>query len=84
VLLGALFGYLYAWSGNIWYPIIAHFINNGFTLFMIFLYNKGAVEFDIESTETVSITAVLVSAAITGLLLFLFKSYFTREEKVNE
>jgi membrane protease YdiL (CAAX protease family) len=26
--LGVLFGYLYYWSGNIWYPILAHGINN--------------------------------------------------------
>lgn len=27
-LLGLIFGYLFWWSGNIWYPVIAHFINN--------------------------------------------------------
>jgi len=26
--LGILFGYLFLWSGNLWLPIIAHFINN--------------------------------------------------------
>jgi membrane protease YdiL (CAAX protease family) len=80
VFLGALFGYLYVWSGNLAYPIIAHFVNNGFTLLMMYLYNKGAVNFDIEATGSVSITTVLVSAGISALLLFLFKSYFKREE----
>lgn len=28
LLLGALFGYLFLWSGNIWVPILAHIINN--------------------------------------------------------
>ncbi len=28
-LLGALFGYLMVWSGSLWVPVIAHFINNG-------------------------------------------------------
>ncbi|MFA6126486.1 MAG: CPBP family intramembrane glutamic endopeptidase [Bacteroidales bacterium] len=27
-VLGVLFGYLFWWSGNIWYPILAHGINN--------------------------------------------------------
>jgi membrane protease YdiL (CAAX protease family) len=27
-VLGLLFGYLFWWSGNIWYPILAHGINN--------------------------------------------------------
>jgi membrane protease YdiL (CAAX protease family) len=81
IILGALFGYLYAWSGNLAYPIIAHFVNNGFTLFMMYLYNKGAVEFDIESTESVPISTVLLSAGITAVLLFVFKGYFRKEER---
>jgi membrane protease YdiL (CAAX protease family) len=31
MILGAFFGYLYYFSGNIWYAIGAHFVNNGFT-----------------------------------------------------
>jgi len=27
-ILGLVFGYLYLWSGTLWLPIIAHFINN--------------------------------------------------------
>jgi membrane protease YdiL (CAAX protease family) len=27
-VLGLLFGYLFFWSGNIWYPVLAHGINN--------------------------------------------------------
>ncbi len=28
MLLGVMFGYLFLWSGNIWLPVLAHFINN--------------------------------------------------------
>jgi membrane protease YdiL (CAAX protease family) len=28
MFLGALFGYLLVWSGSIWLPILAHFLNN--------------------------------------------------------
>lgn len=27
-VLGVLFGYLFYWSGNIWYPVLAHLVNN--------------------------------------------------------
>jgi membrane protease YdiL (CAAX protease family) len=27
-VLGVIFGYLFYWSGNIWYPVLAHGINN--------------------------------------------------------
>lgn len=32
MLLGAFFGYLLYWSGNIWLPVFAHFINNAFAV----------------------------------------------------
>jgi len=81
LLLGALFGYLYAWSGNIAFPMIAHFANNGFTLTMIYLYNKGALDFDIESTNTIPLMSVLISGVITLVLLYLFKSHFTSQSR---
>jgi membrane protease YdiL (CAAX protease family) len=28
LLLGLMFGYLFLWSGSLWLPVIAHFINN--------------------------------------------------------
>ncbi|MGB3852531.1 MAG: CPBP family intramembrane glutamic endopeptidase [Tunicatimonas sp.] len=73
LLLGALFGYLYYWSGNLWYPIFAHFVNNGFTLLMLYLYQQGSVEMDIESIETVSWSVALVSLIGSAALLYFFK-----------
>jgi len=79
LFLGAMFGYLYVWSGNIIYPMIAHFVNNGFTLLMIYFYHTGAIEFDIESTESVPLTNVLVSMVVCAVLLYLFESYFRKK-----
>lgn len=74
--LGAFFGYLFYFSGNLWYASIAHFVNNGFTLLMIYLFQKGLIEFDVESTETVSIWSVLTFAIIGAVLFVLFKKQF--------
>ncbi|GAB3556792.1 lysostaphin resistance A-like protein [Spirosoma fluminis] len=73
MLLGALFGYLYLWSGNIWVPILAHFVNNGFTVLMVYLYQRKLTMMDVESTESVSATAALASLALTVGLLYYFK-----------
>lgn len=32
LLLGAGFGYLYFWSGSLWYAMLAHFLNNGYAV----------------------------------------------------
>jgi hypothetical protein len=77
MLLGALFGYLYFWSGNLLYPIAAHFINNGFTLLMIYLFRSDVINFDIESTESVPITTVLIFGVITTALLYYFRKMNT-------
>ncbi|WP_432711775.1 CPBP family intramembrane glutamic endopeptidase [Pedobacter sp.] len=34
LLLGAGFGYIYLWSGSLWYAMLAHFLNNGFAVCM--------------------------------------------------
>ncbi|SMD34243.1 hypothetical protein SAMN04488029_1915 [Reichenbachiella faecimaris] len=74
--LGAFFGYLFYYSGNLWYASIAHFVNNGFTLFMIYLFQQEIVEYDIESTETVSIWSTLAFAIIGAILFVLFRKQF--------
>jgi len=80
MLLGVMFGYLYYWSGNILVPMLAHFVNNGFSLLMVYLYQLGIVSFDLESGEQASPFMVALFTIITfGLLLYLKK--FHRENK---
>jgi membrane protease YdiL (CAAX protease family) len=78
MLLGVLFGYLYAWSGNLLYPIIGHFVNNGFTLIMFFFYQRKAVPIDIEDTASVPVTFSLIALALTVVLLVGLRNYFIR------
>ena len=69
MLLGALFGYLYFWTKNIWVPIFAHFINNGFTLIMAYLHSTNVVEVNIEDTKSVPLSMALGSLFLTTLIL---------------
>ncbi|AQG82373.1 abortive phage infection protein [Spirosoma montaniterrae] len=74
MLLGALFGYLYVWSGNLWVAILAHFVNNGFTVFMVYLNQRKLVSFDVDSTEAVPVWAGLIAGVVTAGLLVIFRS----------
>lgn len=82
LLLGALFGYIYVWSGNLLYPIIGHFVNNAFTLMIFYLNQSKIIDFDIEDTSSVSLELQLAGLAGTILLLYLFRRYFisTKDE----
>ena len=73
MLLGALFGYLYVWSGNIWVPMLAHFVNNGFTVLMVYLRQLKMTSLDIESTQAVPVVGALTAGIITAGLLYYFR-----------
>jgi membrane protease YdiL (CAAX protease family) len=74
MLLGALFGYLYFWSGRLTLAMFAHFVNNGFTIVMLYLYRSGATEYNIEEQESLPGMATLIFFFIlTAGLLYYFR-----------
>jgi len=77
-LLGALFGYIYYWSGNLWYPIFAHFVNNGFTLVMLYMYQQQVTDMNVEDTESVPIYSALLALLATVTIL-----YYIRKKTVE-
>lgn len=64
MFLGAVFGYLYHYSGSLGYAIFAHMLNNVFTVVMVYLNSLGQVEFDIEATDQVSLPIALLGLVI--------------------
>ena len=84
LFLGILFGYIYYWSGNLWYPILGHFINNGFTLILIYLYQAGYIGIDIEVQEAYPINIILIFSVITIYMLFSFWKQFQYQKQANE
>ena len=51
--LGALFGYYFYWTGNIWLPVLAHALNNGFTLAGLILYRQQLSPVNVEDPSEV-------------------------------
>lgn len=73
VFLGALFGYLYLYSGSLLYPILAHIFNNALTVIVIYLANQGMIDFDLESTDYVSYPAAFLGLLVLMVGFFYFK-----------
>jgi hypothetical protein len=69
MMLGALFGYLYYWTGNLWVAILAHFVNNGFVLVMMYLHNVGLVEINIEEEKSMPMLLILASIVVSTAIL---------------
>ncbi|HET9053395.1 MAG TPA: CPBP family intramembrane glutamic endopeptidase, partial [Cyclobacteriaceae bacterium] len=76
-LLGALFGYLYYWSGNLLIPIIAHFFNNGFSLTLIYLQSLGISNIDMETETAAPLSWAVVCAVAVFALLYFFKRQYS-------
>lgn len=75
LLLGALFGYYFYWSRNLWIPIIAHILNNGFIVLYTFYVGKVNLTPSFEesnTTESSSPLLIILSISLTfaGLLFF--------------
>ncbi len=82
MFLGALFGYLYFWSGNLWMPVLAHFVNNGFTLISLYLYEKGAIAVDVENAQP-TLWQILFSAGFSAFLLYAYKNFYNNQPKTD-
>ena len=82
MLLGMMFGYLLIWSGSMWVPIIAHFVNNSAGVIYYFFYYKGISSNNLDKigSQKDEYIYALISLFCVGMLLYLFYSY-TRKDK---
>lgn len=68
-ILGLILGYLLYFGRSIWYPILAHFVNNAMGVIYYYFYSRGSADDMLEEIGTSSLIPV---AAIVSLVLFLF------------
>jgi membrane protease YdiL (CAAX protease family) len=81
MILGVLFGYMYLWSGNIVYPMLAHFVNNGFQVAMLYLYKSEITNFNIDETESVPWTVFFSAGIISVVLILYYKRHFMKNDE---
>ena len=67
MLLGAFFGYLLFWSGNIWLAVIAHFVNNVLAVIFYFLKYNG---YQVPDIDTIGTGNTLWLGIASGALAF--------------
>ena len=84
MLLGALFGYLFYWSGNLRIAMLAHFVNNGFTLTLLYLYQLQSIEFNVEEPQSPSWPVALGAASVCVFLLFVFYRHYQQQRLISE
>ncbi len=76
-VLGAVLGYLKEWTGSLWAPILAHFINNAtIVIVMYFTHYNMSDATEIESPQWI---ILIFSVLICGAILF----YLIKNKKEN-
>lgn len=71
MLLGVLFGYLLVWSGSMWLPIIAHFLNNAIAVIGYFLIDKNLIKPEIEDIGSASGSYYMAAISLGLIVLFM-------------
>ena len=75
LLMGVAMGYLLLWSGNLWYPIIAHFTNNALAVIFAYGIQHNAIDAGLEQSGTDNATVAAFSLIFCLMLLYLFKQH---------
>lgn len=82
MFLGILLGYLYVWSGNIIYPMLGHFCNNGLQVLVLYLYQRNLVEEELTKEDYAVPTGVLlISAALLLAVMFYANRFFVQHRR---
>ena len=70
MLMGAMFGYLFVWTGTLWIPIVMHFTNNAVTILLFYVLpeNSNADTFGAGTTWWVGVLSLMITCL--GLLIF--------------
>ncbi|MDQ3191984.1 MAG: CPBP family intramembrane metalloprotease [Bacteroidota bacterium] len=85
LVMGAAFGYMLVWSGSLWAPIFAHFVNNGFAVVITYLVHKKTITPEIEHIGEGEGQAlqIITSAIVVFALLWFFYSINKRHKTEN-
>ncbi len=85
MMLGVVFGYLFLWTGNIWVPIIGHFINNGAAVIASYIFQLENPEKVFDATGTFSLQLTIIGFAIAiPLLTYFYQKRIQNSTIVNE
>lgn len=73
MLMGALFGYVFVWTGSLWVPIVMHFVNNGMAVLVYYILSLPGVAIETNCAATLGAGTTwwlgIISLLTVGILL---------------
>jgi membrane protease YdiL (CAAX protease family) len=74
LILGLVFGYLFFWSGNLWVPVISHFVNNAFPVLVSYIQDHGHLNTQTDFPLWQQAIITLLSIAVSLVILNYFRN----------
>jgi len=84
ILLGILFGYLLVWTGSIWVPVLAHFINNAIAVTFYFLFNRGLISDELNTIGADKGSVIYILSSCIFLILIMGSIFMLEKRKANQ
>ena len=85
MILGALLGYLFYWTKNLWIPILAHFVNNAAQIVLQFLYANEISSLDLDNADEMPWSFGIISLIFVFVLAnFMRNNNITSKESEQE
>lgn len=81
LFLGAAFGYIYFWTGSLWYPMFAHFINNGYAVAIAWYMQRNNLPIDKADEMNVAWYGYVISAILTIALFYVVRKSSVRKSE---
>jgi membrane protease YdiL (CAAX protease family) len=83
IFLGMLFGYLLVWTGSIWAPVLAHFVNNSMAVVFFYMYHRGLIEYDLDSVGSDRETMIYTLISVLMMFMVLWVIYYKETRKIS-
>ena len=75
MLMGAMFGYVFVWTGSLWVPIVMHFTNNGLAVLAYYIWGMDGTEKSYADTIGAGTTWWLGVISLITVIVLLFFTY---------
>lgn len=80
MILGALLGYLFVWSENLWIPIWIHFLNNALVITFSFFLKDNSLYQSLENLP-ITLSYIAVGFLSLGLMIYLLWEFRAKTYK---
>lgn len=85
VILGAILGYMFVWSGNLWVPIIVHAINNALSVVLYRMYYNTPTYNELEQVGIGGMWWItLLSLVVTFSILICMQRMYIKQKTITE